>query len=205
MKLIFLASVAEKSIDKLIEHLPSSPKNLKVAFVPTAATPYKDKWFVKLDRDKLEKLGFNLIDVELESKTEKQLTKELEGVDVIFVEGGNTFYLLQEARKSGFDKIVKKLMEKGVVYIGYSAGSVLACPTIYIIRSIDDPTKAPELKSYDGMSLVDFIVLPHFGEKEYKSKYEQMRPEIEKLKYKVFKLNDNQAVLVKGNKIEVVN
>ena len=205
MKLIFLASVAEKSIDKLIEHLPSSPKNLKVAFVPTAATPYKDKWFVKLDRDKLEKLGFNLIDVKLESKTEKQLTKELEGIDVIFVGGGNTFYLLQEARKSGFDKIVKRLVEKGTVYIGSSAGSVLACPTIEIVRPIDDPSKAPELKSYEGLNLVDFIVLPHFGEKKFETGYEKMRPGIEKLKYKVFKINDNQAILVKGNKIEVVN
>lgn len=63
---------------------------------------------------------------------------------------------------------------------------------------------APELKSYEGLNLVDFIVLPHFGEEEFKEGYQKMENEIEKLPYKVFKLNNKQAVLVRGEEVKII-
>jgi peptidase E len=48
---------------------------------------------------------------------EKELKKLLDGVDVVHLEGGNTFRLLRAVRESGFKKILDKLLPNGLVYI----------------------------------------------------------------------------------------
>jgi len=195
MKKLFLASIVSNTIEKLIEILPGSSDKLAVAFIPTAADPYEDKWFVDEDRDKLKEKGFNVKDVDIKGKTEQELLEELKDVDIIFVAGGNTFYLLEKSRESGFDKIVKELIQKGVIYVGSSAGATLAGPDIEPIKTLDDPSKAPSLKSFNGLNLVDFIILPHFEEKNRKEYGEIIRENSEK-GYKLIILTDNQAVVV---------
>jgi len=125
MKKLFLASVVANTIEKFIEILLKSPDKLKVAFIPTAADPYKDKWFIEEDRNKLKEKGFNVKDVDIKGKTEQELLQELKDTDIIFVAGGNTFYLLEKARESGFERIEKEFVEKGVIYVGSSAGATL--------------------------------------------------------------------------------
>ena len=58
-------------------------------------------------------------------------------------------------------------MEKEL-YIGSSAGSVLAGPDIDITRELDDPNEASNLKTTEGLKLVDFIILPHYGKGAYR-------------------------------------
>ena len=203
MKKLFLASIVSNTIEKLIEILPGSSDKLAVAFIPTAADPYEDKWFVDEDRDKLKEKGFNVKDVDIKGKTEQELLEELKDVDIIFVAGGNTFYLLEKSRESGFDKIVKELIQKGVIYVGSSAGATLAGPDIEPIKTLDDPSKAPSLKSFNGLNLVDFIILPHFEEKNRKEYGEIIRENSEK-GYKLIILTDNQAVVVEGEEFKIV-
>jgi len=187
------------TIDKLIKLLPKTPQELKVAFIPTAADPYENKWFIKADRDEFIKKGFQVRDVDINGKTEQELFKELKDVDIIFVGGGNTFYLLQKAKESSFDRVVKELIEKSVIYVGASAGATLAGPDIEPIKVLDDPSKAPGLKSFRGLSLVDFIVMPHFDRKK-KLVYEQIVNEYDKRGYKAIPITDNQAIIVNGSK-----
>jgi len=203
MKKLFLASIVSNTIEKLIEILPGSSDKLAVAFIPTAADPYEDKWFVDEDRDKLKEKGFNVKDVDIKGKTEQELLEELKDVDIIFVAGGNTFYLLEKSRESGFDKIVKELIQKGVTYVGSSAGATLAGPDIEPIKTLDDPSKAPSLKSFNGLNLVDFNILPHFEEKNRKEYGEIIRENSEK-GYKLIILTDNQAVVVEDEEFKIV-
>jgi len=203
MKKLFLASIVSNTIEKLIEILPGSSDKLAVAFIPTAADPYEDKWFIDEDRDKLKEKGFNVKDVDIKGKTEQELLEELKDVDIIFVAGGNTFYLLEKSRESGFDKIVKELIQKGVIYVGSSAGATLAGPDIEPIKTLDDPSKAPSLKSFNGLNLVDFIILPHFEEKNRKEYGEIIRENSEK-GYKLIILTDNQAVVVEDEEFKIV-
>lgn len=191
------------TIEKLIKFLPKSPQELKIAFIPTAAGPYEDKWFIKEDRDEFVKKKFQIKDVDINNKTERELFKELKDIDVIFVGGGNTFYLLQKARESGFDKIVKKLIKKSVIYVGASAGADLVCPTIEPVKSFDDPSEAPGLKSFEGLNLVDFIVLPHFDKKN-KLICEKIIKEWGQKGYKVIPITDKQAIIVNGDECKIV-
>jgi len=126
MKKLFLASVAANKIDKLLDMIQKPASSLTIAFVPTAADMYEDKWFVEKDRDSLKEAGFNIKDVDIKGKTQRELLEELKDADIIFVAGGNTFYLLEKAIESGFDKIAKELVEKGVIYVGSSVGAILA-------------------------------------------------------------------------------
>jgi dipeptidase E len=204
MKNLFLASVARNTLDILVKSLDSLPGEFTVAFIPTAGNIMKENWFVLEDRKKLIDLGFKVIDLNLEGKTKNQLLEEMNGVDIVFVAGGNTFYLLQETRKSGFDEIVTSFVGKGGIYVGSSAGTLLAGPSIELAKDIDNQNEAVELSSFDGLALVDFVVLPHYDDKEFKDKIDQNLQKHKPYKYKVITISDNQAVVVKGNDFEVV-
>ena len=123
--------------------------------------------------------------------------------DMIFVGGGNTFFLLQVLKRSGADKIISQEVEKGKFYIGASAGAIAACPDIGYSAVMDAPEKAPELTDYTGMGLVDFYVVPHLGHPEMGPWAELL---IEKysseLDLKV--INDYQAILIEGDKVRIL-
>jgi dipeptidase E len=122
--LLLLTSSAYVILDKCVSYLPAYRPAVKVAFIPTAGDPYPETPWQDADRNKLEELGFQVSTVGLKGKTEEQLRKELSDVQVLFVDGGNTFYLLEHAKKSGFLTIAQELIQKGVIYIGSSAGSI---------------------------------------------------------------------------------
>jgi len=164
-------------LDKIVTELPRKQSELKVVFIPTAADTYKEKPWLEADRAKLVELGFQVEDFDLKNKTENEneVRETLSKVDIIFVAGGNTFYLLEKARKSGFDKVSRELAQiervdlrgpSEKVYIGSSAGSIIAGPNIEPVKDFDDPTIA-DLDSYEGIGLVDFVVLPHWGREKY--------------------------------------
>lgn len=204
MKKLFLASEANVTLDKVTELLPRKPSELNVVFIPTAGDPYKEKSWLYEDRDKLVQMGFKVKDLNITGKTPSILNKELKNADVIFVAGGNTFYLLEKVRESGFDTIVKRLIDKGVIYIGSSAGSVLLCPTIAVVEGLDDPKEAPQLKSYTSLGIVDFLILPHYGDEQYKKKYEVIMKKWKNKGYEMKLLTNRQAIIVHGDKCKIV-
>ncbi len=204
METIFLASVASKLINKLVELINAKPAELTVAFIPTAADLYADKWFIDEERQRLINLGFRVVDVTLGEKQCKVFSEKLKQANIIFVAGGNSFYLLQKAKESGFGAIIKSLVQEGRVYVGSSAGAIIAGPTIEPFKTIDDPSQAPHLASYEGLCLVDFVVLPHFGEKKYKEKYDAIMRQMRNAKQDFYTLTDNQAILVKDGKMTLV-
>lgn len=204
MKKLFLASFASVTLDLIRNMLPKPPNQLKAAFIPTAGDPYGDKGFVYVDRDALTNMGMSVIDVDLKTIRGKELEEVLSNVDVILVAGGNTFYLLDQVKKSGFDVIVKKLIDKGVVYVGSSAGSILCCPTIEGAKRFDSPTDAPDLTDYSGLNLVDFIMIPHAHKERYKERIQQTTEELQSNGYSIKTLTDDQAISIDGDNVTLV-
>jgi len=188
---IFLTSSASQVMDKIVKILPKGAKDLKLAFVPTAGDPYgDDKPWIIADRAKLVELGFQLKDFDLKNKTEKQTRETLSKFDVVFVAGGNTFYLLDLARKSGFDKVVPELVKKGTIYIGSSAGSYLACPTIEAAGWKHADRNIPGLKDLTALGLVEYLIVCHYSDK-YKDVIAKGR---KSTKYPVRTLTDEQFI-----------
>jgi dipeptidase E len=88
------------------------------------------------------------------------LAHELEQADAIFVGGGNSFRLLKAFQDSGLIEAVRDHVLGGLPYLGASAGSNLACPTI---RTTNDmPVVQP--RSLDALGLVPFQTNPHYTE-----------------------------------------
>lgn len=72
--------------------------------------------------------------------------------DVIAVSGGNPFVLLEALR--GFE------LPEGVVYVGYSAGAMVAGPTLEPLR-LTSPFSPPDDLDLTGLGLADVVILPH--------------------------------------------
>jgi len=185
----------------LLKILTKPPSENKVCFIPTAADPEEDKWFVEKDRKRLSELGFNIIDVDLKQENESSLREKLAEIDIIFIGGGNTFYLLKYIRESGFDKVIKELLDKDMIYIGVSAGSMVVCPDISQAqwKHLEDENIV-DLKDLRGMGLVDFMVIPHYVSKQ-KAIIEKNKG---KVSYPIIALTDTQAVLVEDGKMQFV-
>lgn len=198
MNKLFLASQFYQVADKLSALIPDS-RALKVAFIPTAADTYAEKPWMEADRDKLVEMGFEVEDYDLKGKVETQIYNDLKPKDIIFVSGGNTFYLLYHIRQSGFDKAILRLLDEGKVYIGSSAGSMVMCPTIEPAKPLDNAEQAPLLTSFYGLHLVDFVILPHYGKPKYEQRYQDIMTEWSS-KLKLQTLTDEQVVIVVDGK-----
>lgn len=83
---------------------------------------------------------------------------QLEDSDVVMVGGGNTFHLLRHCRERGLMERMRRHVGAGAPFIGWSAGSNIACPTI---RTTND-MPIVETGGFDALGLIDFQINPHF-------------------------------------------
>jgi dipeptidase E len=90
--------------------------------------------------------------------------EEIEGFDLVFVGGGNTFDLQQRIRVAQLGPALHRFLDAGGTYYGGSAGAVIAGESIAIARGLDDDNvNNPD---HSGLRLVAGIdVLPHFDSK----------------------------------------
>lgn len=157
---LFLCS----SFADVAKFLPDCVRNLqgmKVAFIPTAAEVEKVTFYVKKWWEALEKLGMQITELNISTTEASKIQNTIENVDCIYVSGGNTFYLLQELKKTGTDELIKQHILAGKLYIGESAGAMITAPNIEYVSLMDDPEKGKELTGFEGLNIVDFSTVPH--------------------------------------------
>jgi dipeptidase E len=201
MKKLFLASSGLSALEDFVE---KSPANMKMLFIPTAGNPYDDKWWIDKDREVLAEMGFDTTEVELEDGNETSLRELVDDSDIVYVAGGNTFYLLQYIRLSGFDKILEEYLDQGGLYAGASAGALVAGVDIEPIASLDEPEKAPELESTEGLKYVDIIPVPHYDMKGRTEPIEKIYQEYGS-QYEMVLMTDDQAIVVEGDKWKLID
>ena len=205
---MFLASSIDQTAEQIAKEIDKDPKSLKLVFISTAAEAEEgDKRWLKDDRDSLAKEGFDITDYTLTGKSSSDIQNDLERFDIVHINGGNSFYLLIQARKSGFDKWVREVIFSGKkIYIGSSVGSMVASPNIEIARKIETKDYENKLKSFESFGLVDFITLPHWGSDYFKSSYLNHRLDFAyKPENKIILLNDWQYVKVEGEMYKIVD
>ncbi|HEY1041314.1 MAG TPA: Type 1 glutamine amidotransferase-like domain-containing protein [Candidatus Paceibacterota bacterium] len=203
MKTLFLTSAFKDVIDKFKENVSVTP-GMKVAFIPTASDTYETKPWVDNDRQALINLGLDVEDLDIKDKNQDELYDFLKNKDIIFVAGGNTFYLLYYVKQSGFYGALSKLLDEGKIYIGSSAGSVLVGPNIEPVKTMDDPQDAPELKYFEGLGLIDMVLLPHYGKEKYEQQYQDIIKEWSD-KFKLQLLKDDEVILVKDGEVKILD
>lgn len=200
MKTILLTSAGMDVKEEILKILPKSPSQTKLAHITTASKTEENLSYLEKEKRIMKESGFDVEDIDIEEKTENELRAILKDKDVIYVQGGNTFYLLKHVRASGFDKVVKELLENGVIYIGVSAGSYIACPTIEMATWKHQDRNTVGLTDLTALNLVPFLLSVH-----YKPEYKDILKEaILKTKYPVKILTDDQGLLVSNGEVKLV-
>ncbi|PID93992.1 MAG: dipeptidase PepE [Bacteroidetes bacterium] len=82
----------------------------------------------------------------------------VEQAEAIAVGGGNTFHLVYMMHKTAIMEPIRKRVLEGMPYMGWSAGSNVACPSL---RTTNDmPIIEPA--SFNGLNLIPFQINPHY-------------------------------------------
>ena len=130
----------------------NSVKN--VIFIPYAAVSFS---YDKYESNVIKGLDNSAVDIKSIHHFEDKKAA-LANTDAIIIGGGNTFHLLHEIyRLDIYDSIRDKVIN-GTPYIGWSAGSNMACPTIKTTN--DMPIIEPQ--SFNALNFIPFQINPHY-------------------------------------------
>jgi dipeptidase E len=196
MKLL-LASDTDFVYDHGFDLLGIPKEKLNVAYISTAGKGSEHPHLP--DNKRLKQLKeFNVTSYDIEGKTKDELRQFVFDKNVIWVGGGNTFYLLRAIKATGFDKIIMEEIAKGKVYIGVSAGSYIACPTIEVATWRE--TNRHGVTDLTALNLVPFVIKAHYVPEMANA----LKEKISNCQYEVKILNDNQAILVNDGKYTLV-
>lgn len=208
MKRLYLTSSIHAVAHRISKDFKLAKGNNRLVFITTASEDKKriDKSWLINDRNSLIDAGFDVFDYTITGKKESEIRNDLKDFDFVFVLGGNTFYLLEKSQESGFINVVRELvLNKEKIYIGSSAGSVIAGPDISGASIVDDNSLTPNLKDYKGFGLVDFVVFSHWGNEKFKESYLNQRLDHS---YdgngQIILLRDNQYVEIKNDWYRIV-
>jgi dipeptidase E len=129
-------------------------KPLTALFIPYAAVTFSFDLYEQKVAERFSELGFQV-------KSIHHFADPLEAVnnaEVIVVGGGNTWQLVRMLHDNNLMGAIREKVIKGTPYIGWSAGSNVACPTL---RTTNDmPIIDPG--SFQTTGLVPFQINPHY-------------------------------------------
>ncbi len=205
MELFLTSSVHAVAFD--IAKKVDFSKGRKLVFIDTAAEPKgerEDLEWLKNDRQALVNAGFIVSDYTITDKTSTQLQQDLSDFNFIYMSGGNTSHLLLQSQKSGFINLIDKLIkDDGKIYIGTSAGSIIAGPKLPDYFNDEEIT----LENRNCYGLVNFTLLPHWGSEDFKDRYlgERLKMVYKNDQVPLVLLTDNEYVHVRDDQFNIVN
>lgn len=126
----------------------------KLAFVPFAAPEAQQEEYVQKVAAVFAEMGVAITGLNGVADP----AAALNDADAVAVGGGNSFLLLRTLYRTGLVKAIAQRVKAGMPYIGWSAGSNVACPTI--MTTNDMPIVEPP--SLHAMHLVPFQINPHY-------------------------------------------
>jgi dipeptidase E len=184
----------------------------RVVFTPTAsvAAPGDHGWFIE-DLSQLHGLGWREFDIlELNGLPRPMVLKRLRQADVIYSEGGNHYHLANSIIANGLaEEMADILAEK--VYVGVSAGSMifsknLSEQTGEAFDEQDDLRILGETMARSPFGLFDWYLKPHLNSRSFPNRTPAwFEKAAAKLDCPVYAIDDDSAVRVRGDEIDVVS
>ena len=187
------ANNPRKGIVKRFAKMLNKPfQDVKALFIPTAAlTPHDMNWTYALRcKAHLLLLGIlpeNILTYDIDGSLSE---KEAMAFDVIFFTGGNKPYLAKRVRETGFGEIIKRMVYENKVYVGISAGSMLAMSDFNV-----DKLPADNPADFTGLGLTGVYFTVHCP---------PGTPPRGDLPPPHIPLTDNQALAVRWNGYEII-
>ncbi len=207
--LLTSAGICNPSIVKaLFELVGKKAEDTSVVFIPTASNvEMGDKDWVINDLVDLQNQHFKSIDIaDISAVPESIWRPKFESADVLFFEGGNTFYLMEWIEKSGLKNILPELL-KTRVYVGVSAGSMVTNTDLLVsISQIVYEEDLDKTGNIPGLGYVPFYVLPHLNSPYFpKLRKENIEKAVAGMTAKVYALDDQTALKVVDGVVEVIS
>ena len=126
----------------------------EVAFVPYAAVTFSYADYERRVQARFSELGIRVRSVHRAADPAAMIRR----AEAICVGGGNTFALAKKMQEQGLMRAIRNRVKAGVPYVGWSAGSNVACPAISTTN--DMPIVEPE--SFRAVGAVKFQINPHY-------------------------------------------
>jgi len=130
------------------------PKAVKALFIPYAAVTFSFDIYEAKVSERFREIGHDVVSIH---RFDDPVLAVREA-SAIVVGGGNTWKLLKMIRENNLIDIVRQKVDGGTPYIGWSAGSNVACPTIKTTN--DMPVVEPD--SFSAFNLIPFQINPHY-------------------------------------------
>jgi peptidase E len=183
MKKLLLTSAGfetEQILETFRGLLEKEPAAVKALFIPTAAiSPAAISVLPECMNDLLKAgiLSENICVFDLHRNMEYS---ELGRYDVVYFTGGNTQYLLDRINDTGFYEPLNKFIDNGGIYVGVSAGSMVAANNLSNSLKLINCTLEVHTETGSQAGVLNVSENPHI------------------------KLKDNNAILISGDKYEII-
>lgn len=200
MKLLLTSSgLTSKRLGKeFVMLLKKSVQDSKILVIHTAQKP-EHMIFVNEVGEEISKQGILLSNISYVNISGEIPNILLSKYDAVYVCGGNTYFILDRIRKTRLDNSLKRYVKSGGLYIGVSAGSIIAGQNIQIVGwGIEGDSNEISLKDLRGLGFTNIAVFPHYKHK--------LKREVEEFKslvdYPVEPLKDGEAIIIKDKKVK---
>jgi dipeptidase E len=201
--MIYLTSNGITSI-AIKTHFAKYAKGGKAAIVTTASVGYKekDKHIPDIIKLLLEfDYTVDYFDFEFDEKM------ELLQYDLVYIIGGNPFYLMKQINKNEYKDILFRIHKSGAIIVGASAGSMVLTNSIRLVNILDSELNASvNLNNLKGLGLVSIELCPHYN--RFKDRFSFFEEKVEDYKSKLdvefYPLTDGQGIWVDGDDLLVL-
>ena len=170
-----------------------------VAYLPLASL-YAEKWLE--DNEKAFKNLARLEVVNAELMRQKEIEEIIRRAALVYIPGGNTFLLNHRLHVSGVMPALKRKIQAGLPFVGFSAGMILCGPNIITSKDMN----TVQTPHFDGLNVSPFNFVAHYDA----DVYGQSAHDDWLMDYHVFHdnavlmLNDGAYIKVDGKKTTLV-
>lgn len=175
-KQLFLGGGAEgkiKDMDALFASILLKTESQKLLYLPIAHpeivinnVQYTHKKLYMITKEYFAQYGISEVDLwtDLSNKT----YKDIDSYGAIFIGGGNTFNLLNQLKRTGFDGVLSRYIDEGKPVYGSSAGAAILARTIDTVRFGADPdTNGVNLWDLSALNKINgYNVICHYSSRE---------------------------------------
>jgi peptidase E, putative len=203
MKQLFLCSYFAEVKSLFKQYASKKQLGKHVLFIPTAGNVEEYRGYIDEAQQTFVDLGFQVEILDISACDRETAQTKIIQSKLLYVSGGNTFYLLQELKKKQLLSLIKEQIADGMVYVGESAGAIITAQDIDYNKLMDDKGVAAELHDTGALNEVDFYVLPHVGEEPFVESA-QATLDTYSDQLNLLPLNNRQAVLVEGEEVKVL-
>jgi len=205
MAKLFLYSLAINTQQCLVLNtfVQKNPEDIHIGIIENAADiiPNAKEWLGGFI-DMLIQNGYHLEPIDLKNylHSNKGLEERLNGLDLIWMGGGHTYYLNWILQKTGADVIIKNLVKQGLPFAGWSAGAIIAGPTtLFFDQMKEHPAEVPE-KINIGLCLTQKVIVPHIDHAYFSKTALKTNRLLMQKGFETVMLRDNQVWVVDGTK-----